>query len=92
LQPDGKNGPAIVSPGYFSAASAVSKSDLHLTLPKTLALHACDLFPVEAREPAFKLPEISLLITWHMRHDNDPLHRWVCRLFIDIVQTAKPFL
>ena len=83
---------AIVAPGYFCAASIVSRSDLLVTLPETLAANARELFPVEAIDLPFDLPEITLSLSWHTRTDGYSLHRWVRDIFISGAKHAAQHL
>lgn len=84
---------SIVTPGYFTAARVASRSDLILTLPEALAESACRLFPLEAVGLPVLSPEVSLSLSWHIRKEGDPLHRWAREIIIDATKGfGKPEL
>lgn len=68
---------ALNLPGFITAAAAVAQSNLLLTAPRTLALKACDLFPLQTFELPLKLPPVTLTLVWHERDDGDRLQQWV---------------
>jgi len=68
---------ALSLPGFVTAAAAVAQSDLLLTAPRTLALKACDLFPLQTFELPLELPAVTLTLVWHERDEGDRLQQWV---------------
>lgn len=72
----------IVTPGYFSAARIVSRSEMIMTLPVALAESACRLLPLATCAVPVKIPEVSLSLSWHERRSDDPLHRWIREMLI----------
>jgi DNA-binding transcriptional LysR family regulator len=73
---------AAEMPGYFSAASFVSRTDFLVTLPDALATSASAILAVETRRLPFSAPPVSLSLSWHRRHAADPLHSWVRELLV----------
>lgn len=82
----------VITPGYFSAASIASKSDLLLTLPAALATHVCEMFPLQQRRFGFYLPDVVLTMSWHSRRDNNPLHKWAREMIVAGARTAATAL
>ncbi len=78
---------ALSLPGFVTAAAAVAQSDLLLTAPRTLALKACDLFPLQTFELPLELPAVTLTLVWHERDEGDRLQQWVRSRIIEVGRT-----
>ncbi len=68
---------AITVPSFLSVPPMLVNTDRICLLPETLF----DLLNAPWKLRAIKLPhdynKIALRTLWHMRHDMDPLHRWM---------------
>lgn len=67
----------LTLPGFLSAAYSIVRSDLILTMPRTLGAKACELFPLRMQELPVKVKPVSLSLVWHARNMDDPLQCWV---------------
>lgn len=74
---------AIRVPHFATALEVVAQSDLVLTAPSSLG--TCTAASVLAsREPPFDLPEHAITMLWHPRFTEDPGHRWLRELMLDV--------
>jgi DNA-binding transcriptional LysR family regulator len=74
---DRKRHVAVVVPGFQAALAMVKSSDLIATVPEPIVSWADD----RDRLGVFPLPiattPVNVAMSWHPRHDADPVHRWL---------------
>jgi DNA-binding transcriptional LysR family regulator len=63
-------------PGFLLAPHVVAHSDLIVTAPHVLAPLAVGLMGLRALRPPLTLPTPEVVLTWHVRWQDDPAHRW----------------
>lgn len=74
---------ALRVPHFASALTIAAQSDLVLTAPRSLSecptasTLACQTAPLE-------LPEHAVTMRWHPRFTEDPAHRWLRDLMVDV--------
>ena len=93
VSPQGTGGPGVVDHAlakhglerrvavrirYFLAAPMlVARTNLVLTVTRSLAEMFVESLPVRLVEPPLELPTFSVGIGWHERVANDPANRWI---------------
>jgi DNA-binding transcriptional LysR family regulator len=77
---------ALRVPNFYSALAIVARSDLVLTAPSALARLAPADLPVRALAPPLRLPRHSVNLVWHERFSNDPGHRWLRNLVLEVAR------
>ena len=81
---------ALRVPHFATALEVLAKSDLVLTAPSSLA--KCSAGSKLASRPVpLKIPEHAITMIWHPRFTEDPAHRWLRELMVDVT-TALPSL
>ncbi len=78
---------------YFLAAPLiVSRSDLVLTAPRSLAEGLARLVPLRLLEAPLPLPHFKTHLLWHERSDLDPAHRWLRQVIAEVsrAESAPP--
>jgi DNA-binding transcriptional LysR family regulator len=77
---------ALRVPHFATALEVIAQSDLVLTAPSSLS--RCSTASTLASRPApLDIPEHAITMIWHPRFTEDPAHRWLRDLMIDV--TAK---
>lgn len=66
---------AVWVPAFSGVAPFLRASTLLATLPGALRIESLREFA--SCEPPFECPELPMYMVWHVRHQHDPLHRWV---------------
>ncbi len=70
---------------YFLAAPlVVARSDLLLTAPRRLGEAMAQQAPLRLLEPPLPLPGFTTSLVWHERADQDPGHRWLRDLLVEL--------
>jgi DNA-binding transcriptional LysR family regulator len=77
---------ALRVPNFLVAPAVVSESDFMSTLPERLARELAKLYPVRLLAAPIPLPRFTMSLAWHARLDNDPAHRWLRELVIEICE------
>lgn len=74
----------MITPSFYPAAFALLDSDLIMPLPEPV-LWTCGTLglPLRAFEIPLPLEPVRVHQTWHLRADNDPVHRWLRQLIHD---------
>jgi DNA-binding transcriptional LysR family regulator len=67
-------------PHFLGAPFIIARSDLVVTAPRSLLVHAADVLPLRIVEPPIELPQIRTMMTWHERTNADPAHAWLREL------------
>lgn len=70
-------------PHFWSALSIVAQSDLVLTAPHGLSKCPTAL-ALACQAAPFELPEHAVTMRWHPRFTEDPAHRWLRNLMVDV--------
>jgi DNA-binding transcriptional LysR family regulator len=79
---------ALRVPHFYSALAIVAHSDLVLTAPSALGRLAPAGLPVRALAPPLRLPRHSVNLVWHERFSNDPGHRWLRDLVLEVARAT----
>jgi DNA-binding transcriptional LysR family regulator len=74
---------AFTTPQLFSAALAVSQSDMILTGVERQLEGIARLLPVALLPPPLELPVFDVAMTWHERRATDALHRFLRDLVVE---------
>jgi DNA-binding transcriptional LysR family regulator len=74
---------ALRVPHFATALEVIAQSDLVLTAPSSL--NRCSTASALASRPApLDIPEHAITMIWHPRFTEDPAHRWLRELMIDV--------
>ncbi|MBT8451527.1 MAG: LysR family transcriptional regulator [Deltaproteobacteria bacterium] len=74
---------ALRVPHFATALEVIAQSDLLLTAPSSLG--RCPSASALASRPApLDIPEHAITMIWHPRFTEDPAHRWLRELMIDV--------
>ncbi|MDH3656222.1 MAG: LysR family transcriptional regulator [Myxococcales bacterium] len=74
---------ALRVPHFATALEVIAQSDLVLTAPSSLS--RCSTASTLASRPApLGIPEHAITMIWHPRFTEDPAHRWLRELMIDV--------
>lgn len=74
---------ALRVPQFATALEVVAQSDLVLTGPSSLA--QCSAASALASRPApLDIPEHAITMLWHPRFTEDPAHRWLRELMVEV--------
>lgn len=75
----------LSKPTFLGVPFVIAQTDLIATLPERLVQRFTDIAPVRIFEPPLSLDRLNVVLMWHDRTHNNPLHRWlrelVTRLF-----------
>lgn len=77
---------ALMVQSFLVAPWAVASSDLVITLAERLARAFQDQVPSALRvlEPPLSLPRFAMHMLWHERQHDDPGHRWLRKILVDV--------
>ncbi|SEO46265.1 DNA-binding transcriptional regulator, LysR family [Aquisalimonas asiatica] len=64
-------------PSFLAAVEIAAHSDLVMTLPASLARTAAGMGRFVEVPPPLHLPEFTMSLLWHARHQTDPRHVWL---------------
>ncbi len=67
-------------PHFLGAPFLTARSDLVLTAPRSMLVHAARLLPLHLFDPPLPLPRVPVVMTWHERATSDPGHVWLREL------------
>jgi len=74
---------------YQAAMLLAEQTDLIVTLPSKAALLQADNPRVVVREPPFEIPPIDLKMAWSPLLQNNPAHRWMRRLIVEVAGSLE---
>jgi len=77
-------------PSFFCALAIVERSDLILTAPASLSRLIGSASRVSCVPAPLSLPEHAVQMIWHERFTNDPGHRYLRDLLIEVGTTLAP--
>lgn len=69
-------------PSFSSASTIIDATNTIAFLPSRL-LPDPKLVPISIKE---KTPSFDIIVAWHQRSNNNPLHQWILQLLADIVE------
>ena len=75
-------------PGFAGVAAFLRGSDLLATLPSLLRVHL--LRGLATAPVPLPCPAMPMYMVWHLRHQADPLHRWLREQIEAVVPQALP--
>jgi len=83
----------LSKPTFLGVPFLIAQSDLVATLPERIAQRFLDLAPIRIFEPPLTLAPINVVLMWHDRTHNSPLHRWLRDTIADVCATriSRPF-
>lgn len=64
-------------PHFLAASYIVADSDLIVTLPRRIGLLLSQNIKIKLLEPPIKIPDFSIFLYWHIRNQNNPMHKWM---------------
>ncbi|WP_372657984.1 LysR family transcriptional regulator [Hydrogenophaga sp.] len=67
----------LSKPTFLGIPFVVAQTDLIATLPERLVQRFIDIAPVRIFEPPLRLDRLNVVLMWHDRTHNNPLHRWM---------------
>jgi len=74
---------ALRVPHFATALEVIAQSDLVLTAPSSLS--RCSTASTLASRPApLDIPEHAITMIWHPRFTEDPAHRWLRDVMVDV--------
>ncbi len=68
---------ALSKPTFMGVPFLISQTNLIATIPERIAQRFTDISPIRLFEPPLKLEPINVVLMWHDRTHNNPLHRWL---------------
>jgi DNA-binding transcriptional LysR family regulator len=73
----------LTLPHFYAAMACVSRSDLVVTLPRSLANRYLDALDLVALPPPLERPPFTVVSIWPEAHDAEPSSRWIRALVRD---------
>ncbi len=70
-------------PSFLAALEIVFASDLVMTLPSSLVRSSSMMNRFVAVPPPVKLPDFTMSLLWHARHQDAPRHVWLRQMMVD---------
>ena len=67
----------IVAPGFQAALAMVATSDLMAVMPEPFVQWAVAQHRLHAFKLPVAMPRVEVAQSWHLRHNADPVHRWL---------------
>lgn len=74
----------LSKPTFLGVPFVIAQTDLIATLPERLVQRFTDIAPVRIFEPPLPLERLNVVLMWHDRTHNNPLHRWVRELVVTL--------
>ena len=71
---------------FVVAAHIVASTDLVGSMPNTIVKTMVGMLPIVALEMPLVLPTFDVFMTWHRRHDIDPVHQWLVEQVRDVAR------
>jgi len=76
----------LSKPTFMGVPFLIAQSDMIATLPERIAQKFTDLAAIRIFEPPLSLAPINVVLMWHDRTHNNPLHRWLRDLIADVCE------
>lgn len=67
-------------PHFFAAALIVASTNLVVTLPRRVGMALLQMQKVKLLPPPLKIPSFPIYLYWHVRNQNNPVHKWLRRV------------
>jgi DNA-binding transcriptional LysR family regulator len=67
-------------PNFLAVPHIVAESDLIATLPHRLCELISEQKKVKIVDPPIKIPHFSIYLYWHIRNQENPIHKWFRKL------------
>ena len=77
---------ALSKPTFLGVPFLVASTDLVATLPRLVAERFAHMAPIELFAPPIEVQPIDIVMMWHDRTHNNPLHRWLRELIAEVCQ------
>ena len=77
---------ALTTPHFMAALAAVAKTDLVITLSRSLAQRFAAMFDLVLRDPPIKDPGYTQTLVWLQARGHDPLMQWLCGVMVQEAQ------
>lgn len=74
---------------FLSAPFVVATSEALLTAPSGLAALLAESLDLDVYEPPLPLAPVPIWMIWHPRFHDDPGHRWLRQMAVDLVQESR---
>jgi len=78
---------ALRVPHFATALEVIAQSDLVLTAPSSLS-QCSTASSLASRPTPLDLPEHAITMLWHPRFTEDPAHRWLRQLMLDVTHAV----
>lgn len=70
---------------YLSVPPVLIRTDLIATLPKRIALHLREYYPLKILDLPFEIPPLVFSLRWHESRTKDPRHAWMRKSIVNLV-------
>jgi len=77
---------ALTTPHFMAALAAVAKTDLVITLSRSLAQRFAAKFDLILRDPPIKDPDFTQTLVWLQARGHDPLMHWLREVMVQEAQ------
>lgn len=74
----------MTKPTFLGVPFIVAQTDLLAAMPETVARGFTRFTDIEIFEPPLPLNPMDVVLLWHDRTHNNPVHRWVRELIIEV--------
>ncbi|MCW5231897.1 LysR family transcriptional regulator [Verminephrobacter eiseniae] len=74
----------LSKPTFLGVPFVIAQTDLIATLPERLVQRFTGIAPVRIFEPPLHLNRLNVVLMWHDRTHNNPLHRWIRELVVKL--------
>lgn len=72
---------------YLSVPPVLIRTDMIATMPKRIALHLQEYYPLRILNLPFKVPPLAFSLRWHESKTGDPRHAWMRRSVINLASS-----
>jgi DNA-binding transcriptional LysR family regulator len=69
---------------YLSVPAVLIRTDMIATMPKRMAMHLQEYYPLRILDLPFKVPPLAFFLRWHESKTADPRHAWMRRSIINL--------
>ena len=71
-------------PHYFAVPSILLRTDLMVTVPRSVARNIRNAGELQISDVPFEMPPLEVNMFWHTRQDADPAHRWLRQAMVTL--------
>lgn len=71
-------------PHFLVTSHIIAQSDLVVTLPYRMGVLLSQQKKIRLLEPPIDIPQFSIFLYWHIKNQNNPLHKWMRNLIKEI--------